>query len=222
MDKFSIPSMLSKIWQVLCDISTKAAASNQADWNEADDTSSSYIKNKPTIPAAQIQSDWNQADNTKPDFIKNKPDVDMLHLKVTLAFKENTDPESQEEYPYMLDSDNTTIIERDGRTPKTGDRIEVLFEVTGMPEAGAGIVEINGLDPTDWDFSLGPYYLTMLPAGQYESGWINGQIPGAYYGTGLSVFALNVKCPIDYDGASMITQTLGYDLSGIGWELGWI
>ena len=89
MDKFSIPSMLSKIWQVLCDISTKAAASNQADWNEADDTSSSYIKNKPTIPAAQIQSDWNQADNTKADFIKNKPTIPQPAQQVLIVSGDN-------------------------------------------------------------------------------------------------------------------------------------
>lgn len=40
-------------------------------------TSGSYndLTNKPTIPAAQIQSDWNQADNTSADFIKNKPNI---------------------------------------------------------------------------------------------------------------------------------------------------
>ena len=59
----------------------------QADWNQADNTQVSFIRNKPTlfsgnyndlsnkptIPDAQIQSDWNQADSTAKDFIKNKP-----------------------------------------------------------------------------------------------------------------------------------------------------
>lgn len=48
----------------------------QADWDEADTTEPSYIKNKPTIPAAQIQSDWEQADSTALDYIKNKPVID--------------------------------------------------------------------------------------------------------------------------------------------------
>lgn len=48
----------------------------QADWDEADSTKPSYIKNKPTIPAAQIQSDWEQADSTALDYIKNKPVID--------------------------------------------------------------------------------------------------------------------------------------------------
>lgn len=40
-------------------------------------TSGDYndLENKPTIPAAQVQSDWNEADNTDPSFIKNKPAI---------------------------------------------------------------------------------------------------------------------------------------------------
>lgn len=40
-------------------------------------TSGDYddLTNKPTIPAAQVQSDWNEADNTDPSFIKNKPAI---------------------------------------------------------------------------------------------------------------------------------------------------
>lgn len=40
-------------------------------------TSGDYddLTNKPTIPAAQIQSDWNQTDNTSADYIKNKPNI---------------------------------------------------------------------------------------------------------------------------------------------------
>jgi len=45
----------------------------QSDWNEADNTSKAYIKNKPAIPAAQVQTDWNQNNTFAVDFIKNKP-----------------------------------------------------------------------------------------------------------------------------------------------------
>ncbi len=40
-------------------------------------TSGDYddLSNRPTIPAAQIQSDWNQSDNTSLDYIKNKPTI---------------------------------------------------------------------------------------------------------------------------------------------------
>lgn len=46
-------------------------------WNGKSDFSGSYndLTDKPTIPAAQIQSDWNQSDNTSLDYIKNKPNL---------------------------------------------------------------------------------------------------------------------------------------------------
>jgi hypothetical protein len=47
----------------------------QSDWDQTDNTTADYIKNKPTIPAAQVQSDWDQTDNGETDFIKNKPAV---------------------------------------------------------------------------------------------------------------------------------------------------
>ena len=43
----------------------------QVDWNETNETSLSYIKNKPTTTA--LQSDWNESNTTATSFIKNKP-----------------------------------------------------------------------------------------------------------------------------------------------------
>ena len=51
-----------------------------SDWDAT--TGVAEILNKPTIPAAQIQSDWNQTNNFSLDYIKNKPSLtgfgDML------------------------------------------------------------------------------------------------------------------------------------------------
>ncbi len=61
----------------------------QSDWNESDNTSDSYIKNKPTIPSdikqladsddllgdKNIQSDWQQSNEEADDYIKNKPTI---------------------------------------------------------------------------------------------------------------------------------------------------
>ena len=60
---------------------TIPAAQVQADWNESDSNSKAFIANKPTIPAAQVQADWNQTSDTKPDYIKNKPTIplDRVH-----------------------------------------------------------------------------------------------------------------------------------------------
>ena len=63
----------------------------QSDWEQSDDESADFIKNKPElatvattgdyadlenkpdIPASQIQSDWTQSDDESADFIKHKP-----------------------------------------------------------------------------------------------------------------------------------------------------
>ena len=55
----------------------------QSDWNETDETSSSFIKNKPAVQ----QSDWNQTDSSAGDFIKNKPNVILAPI---------TDPEKND------------------------------------------------------------------------------------------------------------------------------
>jgi hypothetical protein len=76
----------------------------QTDWNEADDQSAAFLKNKPTIPVipgvatqaqnglmsytdkakldgiqsnaeVNVQSDWNEADTASNAYIKNRPDV---------------------------------------------------------------------------------------------------------------------------------------------------
>ena len=57
----------------LPDTTVIPAAQIQSDWNQSDNTSLDYIKNKPSIPAAQIQSDWSQSDVASLDYIKNKP-----------------------------------------------------------------------------------------------------------------------------------------------------
>lgn len=72
----------------------------QADWDESDTDSPSYIQNKPTIPAAQVQADWAEADTTKKSFIQNKPTIptqlsqlsaDSTHRVVTDTEKSSWD-----------------------------------------------------------------------------------------------------------------------------------
>lgn len=53
----------------------------QADWNETDETSLAFIKNKPEIAAdggVTVQSDWTQEDTTAADYIKNKPEIPSI------------------------------------------------------------------------------------------------------------------------------------------------
>ena len=59
--------------QALKDIATLKKA-NQADWNETDESTLGFIKNKPEIPVI-VQSDWDCEDETDNSFIKNKPTI---------------------------------------------------------------------------------------------------------------------------------------------------
>jgi len=64
----------------LTNIEDGAQVNVQADWNESDPNSDSYIKNKPSA-TTQEQADWNESDNTKVDFIKNKPTLGSAAAK---------------------------------------------------------------------------------------------------------------------------------------------
>lgn len=44
----------------------------QSDWSQTSTLASSFIKNKPIIPATQLQSDWAQTNTTTLDYVKNK------------------------------------------------------------------------------------------------------------------------------------------------------
>lgn len=58
----------------------------QADWNAS--SGLARILNKPTIPAAQIQADWNQTNNASLDYIKNKPTIPTVN-NATLTVQMN-------------------------------------------------------------------------------------------------------------------------------------
>lgn len=62
-----VPSQKDNFQQLLNDFW------NQPDWQETDQDSPSYIRNKPSLPSAQVQSDWAETDTSSVSFIKNKP-----------------------------------------------------------------------------------------------------------------------------------------------------
>ncbi len=57
----------------LAGIASGAEVNVQADWNETNENSDAFIKNKPEIPAAQVQANWNQTNENAVDYIKYKP-----------------------------------------------------------------------------------------------------------------------------------------------------
>lgn len=67
-------------------------------------TSGSYsdLTDAPEIPSAQIQSDWNQTDNTSPDFIKNKPEISSGDFVLVSGF--SIDPNAPNDYPTFVDA----------------------------------------------------------------------------------------------------------------------
>ena len=77
-------------------IETGAQVNVQADWDESDSGSPSYIANKPTIPAAQVNADWNSSSGVSQ--ILNKPtnlvqDANYTHTdnNFTAALKDKLD-----------------------------------------------------------------------------------------------------------------------------------
>ena len=80
----------------LSGVETGAQVNVQANWNETDTTSDSYIQNKPTIPAAQVNSDWNASSGVAE--ILNKPanlvqDANYVHTdnNFTTSLKDKLD-----------------------------------------------------------------------------------------------------------------------------------
>lgn len=51
---YTITDWLKKIWEAITALSGSMGTAHQSDWNEADDTAASYIKNKPTILSRTI------------------------------------------------------------------------------------------------------------------------------------------------------------------------
>ena len=81
-------------------------------WNGKSDFSGSYddLTDKPTIPAAQIQSDWNQSDNTSLDYIKNKPNLSTV--ATSGSYTDLTNTPTIPSAPVQSDwneSDNTSL-----------------------------------------------------------------------------------------------------------------
>jgi hypothetical protein len=60
----------------ITDFPTIPDAQIQADWNETNESSKAFIRNKPTIPEAQVNADWNSESGKSQ--ILNKP-TDLVH-----------------------------------------------------------------------------------------------------------------------------------------------
>ena len=58
---------------IFADTTIQTTAALQSDWDETDNTSLAYIKNKPTSLGGTVQSDWDETDVSSLAYINNKP-----------------------------------------------------------------------------------------------------------------------------------------------------
>ena len=73
------------------------------------------LTNKPTIPAEQVQSDWNQTNNSSKAFIKNKPTIPTVPTNVS-AFSNDAGYLTQHQSlsDYVQKSQTAGLIKNDG------------------------------------------------------------------------------------------------------------
>jgi len=89
-------------------IQSGAEVNVQADWNETDNLSDAFIRNKPSI----VQSDWNVVNPLSPAFIKNKPTtIEVLHRGIAILgdFPTSTLAGITVNFPSVGTSDYTVI-----------------------------------------------------------------------------------------------------------------
>ena len=114
-NKPTIPSALSQ----LSEDSTHRVVTDaeKTTWNNKSNFSGSYndLTDKPTIPAEQVQSDWNQTDNSSKDFIKNKPTIPTVPTNVS-AFNNDAGYLTQHQSlsDYVQKSQTAGLIKNDG------------------------------------------------------------------------------------------------------------
>ena len=102
----------------------------QADWNESDNSSPSYILNKPTIPAAQVNADWNSASGVSE--ILNKPTLatvattgdygDLLNTPTIPAAQVNSDWDAVSGVAQILNKPSLATVATSGSYTDLSDK----------------------------------------------------------------------------------------------------
>ena len=127
----------------------------QSDWDETDEESLAYIKNKPTIPTKtsdlnndsgfitmsdvteQVQSDWDETDEESSAYIKNKPTIPTVNDAPLIIQKNGTD----------VATFKANAEERVFANIEVPTRTSDLTNDSGFITAG----EIEGGVQSDWD-----------------------------------------------------------------------
>ena len=206
-----------------------------SDWNAV--AGLAQILNKPTIPAAQIQSDWAQTNNTSTDFIKNKPSIPSISGLATETYVDSAVSSLVDSAPETLNtlselaaalnddtSFATTLTTLVGTKVSTSDL--TWTNVTGKPTFAlvASTNSYNSLDDTPALFSGAYADLSGKPAlfsGLYDDLAGKPTIPtnnnqltngeGYITSSALSGYALTTSIPTNNNqltnGAQYITSS---------------
>lgn len=133
----------------------------QADWDETDPSSDSYIRNKPS-QSVQVQADWNEANTSLPSYIRNKPTIpsgDQLLPAATsadenkvLVVDENGHPVWEDAGSGLVSVAHDTTLTGDGTngsplSVNTNNIQEKLVPGTGITITGNTISAAAALTP---------------------------------------------------------------------------
>lgn len=106
-NKTNLPAPVTREEVALNNIAQKGLDGVQSDWNQDDDTSADFIKNKPTIPDEQVNADWNESDETSKAFIQNKPVVAIGSADGKEIFLNSSTAESTKVFSVTVTDDGT-------------------------------------------------------------------------------------------------------------------
>ena len=114
------------------------------------------LANKPTIPAEQVQSDWNQTNNSSKDFIKNKPTIPTVPTNVSAFTNDAGYLTQHQDISGKADKSEMSVVDGTGTdadkttiTLKTGTSATVLKshqDISGKQDtlvSGTNIKTIN-------------------------------------------------------------------------------
>jgi len=142
----------------------------QANWDESNPDSPSYIQNKPAIPPGQVQADWNETDPADPSYIQNKPTIptNTSDLNNDSGFITGGDVPANQEQSDWNETNNADPAYIKNK-PSIPSRTSQLVN-------DAGFITISDVPQSDWDETdpTSPSYIQnkpTIPPGQVQADW---------------------------------------------------
>lgn len=81
----------------------------QSDWNQTDNTSADFIKNKPDVDT-QVQADWGEVDTQAKSYINNKPEnISDFNQDIDYVKSEDYDTAYTEDFAYVEGSSESVV-----------------------------------------------------------------------------------------------------------------